>query len=87
MSVSEQYPGRGDRVEEELERLQKNKKAIQDDLKAHGSTLSAPSQVAMIAEISSISFSIKEIKQELEDMGWFEFMNEIWRGDDKPNDV
>ena len=73
----------GDKIEEEIEKMQSRRHAIRNDLKEHGSTLSAVSQVVLIAEIASIDSVIKEMKKELEDMGWQEFIQAAWR-DDEP---
>ena len=67
-----------DKVEEELEKMQARRNAIWNDLKTHGHTLSAPSQVSLIGEIASIDVSIQEMKRELEDMGWQEFIQAAW---------
>ena len=68
----------GDKVEEELEKMQARRNAIWNDLKTHGHTLSAPSQVSLIGEIASIDVSIQEMKRELENMGWQEFIQAAW---------
>jgi hypothetical protein len=67
-----------DRTEEELEKMQARRNAIWNDLKTHGHTLSAPSQVSLIGEIASIDVSIQGMKRELEDMGWQEFIQAAW---------
>jgi len=68
----------GDKIEEELSKMQSRRNAIWNDLKTHGHTLSAPSQVSLIGEIASIDVSIQEMKRELEDMGWQEFIKAAW---------
>jgi len=68
----------GDRLQEELEKMQARRNAIWNDLKKHGDTLSAPSQIALIAEIASLDSMIQEMKKELDDMGWQEFMKAAW---------
>jgi hypothetical protein len=68
----------GDKIEEELEKMHARRNAIWNDLTIHRNTLSAPSQVSLIGEIASIDVSIQEMKRELEDMGWQDFINSIW---------
>jgi hypothetical protein len=68
----------GDKIEEELSKMQARRNAIWNDLKAHGHTLSAPTQVALIGEIASIDVHIKDMKNQLEDMGWHEFIQSAW---------
>ena len=73
---------KGDKIEEELGKMQARRNAIWNDLKTHGHTLSAPSQVSLIAEIASLDSMIQEMKRELEDMGWQEFIQAAWEGGD-----
>jgi hypothetical protein len=68
----------GDKIEEELEKMQARRNAIWNDLKEHGSALSAPSQVALIGEIASIDVHIKDMSGQLEDMSWQDFISSIW---------
>ena len=68
----------GDRLQEELEKMQARRNAIWNDLKNQGAALSAASQVALIGEIASIDVHIKDMKTQLEDMGWQEFISSIW---------
>ena len=68
----------GDKIEEELEKMQARRNAIWNDLKDRGAVLSAASQVALIGEIASIDVHIKDMKSQLEDMGWQEFITNIW---------
>ena len=71
------------KIEKELEQMQARRNAIWNDLKTHGHTLSAPSQVSLIGEIASLDSMIQEMKRELEDMGWQEFIKAAWEaGDD-----
>jgi len=69
----------GDKIEEELEKMQARRNAIWNDLRSHGATLSAVSQVVLIAEIASIDVHIKDMKDQLEDMGWHEFIQAAWK--------
>jgi hypothetical protein len=71
----------GDKIEEELEKMQARRNSIWNDLKNHGATLSAVSQVTLIGEIASIDVHIKDMKDQLEDMGWQEFMQSAWNAD------
>ena len=72
-----------DKIEKELGQMQARRNAIWNDLKTHGHTLSAPSQVSLIGEIASLDSMIQEMKRELEDMGWQEFIKAAWEaGDD-----
>ena len=73
----------GDKLEEELGKMQARRNAIWNDLKIHGHTLSAPSQVSLIGEIASLDSMIQEMKRELEDMGWQEFIQAAWEGGDE----
>jgi len=68
----------GDKLEEELEKMQARRNAIWDDLKQHGASLSAASQVALIGEIASIDVHIKDMKEQLEEMGWQDFITSLW---------
>ena len=75
--------GKGNRIEEEIDKMLSRRNAIWNDLKTYGHTLSAPSQIALIAEVASIDAHVQEMKRELEDMGWQEFMKAAWEaGDD-----
>jgi hypothetical protein len=65
-------------MEEELDKMQARRNAIWNDLKNHGATLSAASQVSLIGEIASIDVHIKDMKNQLEDMGWHEFIEAAW---------
>ena len=69
----------GDKVEEELEKMQSRRNAIWNDLKNHGATLSAASQVSLIGEIASIDVHIKDMKNELEEIGWHKFIEAAWK--------
>lgn len=68
----------GDKIQEEIEKMQERRKAIWTDLGEHGTTLSAVSQVVLISEVASIDVVISQMKRELEDMGWQEFMDSLW---------
>jgi chromosome condensin MukBEF ATPase and DNA-binding subunit MukB len=70
------------KIEKELGQMQARRNAIWNDLKTHGHTLSAPSQVSLIGEIASLDSRIQEMKRELEDMGWQEFIQAAWEGGD-----
>ena len=72
----------GDKVEEELEKMQARRNAIWTDLKNNGATLSAASQVALIGEIASIDVHIKDMKEQLEEMGWQDFIQAAWNDGD-----
>jgi len=74
---------KGDKIEEELDKMQARRNAIWNDLKNHGHTLSAPSQVSLIGEIASIDTHIRDMKQQLEDMGWQEFIRAAWEAGDE----
>ena len=69
---------KGDKIEEELGRMQARRNAIWNDLKQQGIVLSAASQTALIGEIASIDVHIKDMKNQLEEMSWQEFMMGIW---------
>jgi len=68
----------GDKIEEELGKMQARRNAIWNDLSTHGHTLSAPAQVALIGEIASIDTHIREMTRELEDMKWQDFIDSAW---------
>lgn len=70
----------GEKIEEAIEKMQMRKDAIWKDLEKHGHTLSAPSQIALIAEVARIDVSISEMENQLEDMGWQEFIQAAWEG-------
>ena len=72
----------GDKVEEELEKMQARRNAIWNDLKNNGATLSAASQVALIGEIASIDVHIKDMKEQLEELGWQDFIQAAWNDGD-----
>jgi len=69
-----------DKLQEELANAIARRNAIWNDLKEHGATLSAPSQVILIGEIAIIDNQINQLKHELEEMGWQEFMQAAWDG-------
>lgn len=62
--------------------MQSRRNAIWNDLKNHGATLSAASQVALIGEIASIDVHIKDMKEQLEEMGWQDFIQAAWNGEE-----
>lgn len=68
----------GDKIEEELEKMQARRNAIWNDLRQQGAILSAATQVTLIGEIASIDAHIKDMKTQLEDMGWQDFITSIW---------
>jgi hypothetical protein len=70
----------GDKIEEEIEKMQSRRNAIRNDLKNYGANLSAVSQVVLIGEIASIDAHIKDMKSQLEDMGWQDFIQSAWNG-------
>jgi hypothetical protein len=71
---------KGDKIEEEIEKMQSRRNSIWNDLRSHGATLSAVSQVALIGEIASIDVHIKDMKEQLEEMGWQDFIQSAWNG-------
>jgi len=72
----------GEKIQELIEKMQMRKDAIWKDLEKHGHTLSAPSQIVLVAEVARIDVSISEMKNQLEDMGWQEFIQAAWEGRD-----
>ena len=72
----------GDKIEEELDKMQARRNAIWNDLRIGGATLSAASQVALIGEIASIDVHIKDMKEQLEEMGWQDFIQAAWNDGD-----
>jgi len=68
----------GDKIEEEIEKMQSRRNAIRNDLREHGATMSAVSQVILIAEIASIDTHLREMEKELKDMDWQEFIQSAW---------
>ena len=69
-----------DKLKKELGRMQARRNAIWNDLKMHGDTLSAPSQISLIGEIASLDSMIQEMQRELEDLDWQEFIQAAWEG-------
>jgi hypothetical protein len=72
----------GDKIEEEIDKMLSRRNTIWNDLRSHGETLSAVSQVVLIGEIASIDAHVREMKQELEDMGWQEFIQSVWNANE-----
>jgi chromosome condensin MukBEF ATPase and DNA-binding subunit MukB len=72
-------PSMADKIEEEIEKAQSRRNVIKNDLKEHGATLSAVSQVVLISEMASIDAVIQEMNKDLEEMGWQEFIEAAWR--------
>lgn len=70
----------GDKIEEELEKMQARRNAIWNDLKNRGESLSAASQVILIGEIATIDYHIKDMRDQLKDMGWQDFIQAAWNG-------
>ena len=68
----------GDKIEEEIEKMLHRRNKIWNDLKEHGDSLSAASQVTLIGEIASLDVHIKDMQQELESMSWHEFIEAAW---------
>ena len=75
--------GKGNRIEEEIDKMLSRRNAIWNDLKTNAQTLSPASQVALIGEIASIDVHIKDMKNQLENMGWMEFMSDLWNEEGK----
>lgn len=67
-----------DKIEEQLEKMWSRRQVIWNDLKIHGHTLSAVSQVALIAEVARIDVYMSEMEKQLEDMGWQDFIRSAW---------
>ena len=67
-------------MEEELDKMQARRDGIWNDLKNHSKVLSAASQVALIGEIASIDVHIKDMKAQLDEMGWHKFIEAAWNG-------
>jgi len=70
-----------DKIEEEIEKMISRRNAIWNDLKTHAVSMSAASQVTLISEVAVIDNVVREMKQQLEDMGWNDFMNTAWNGE------
>ena len=68
----------GEKIQEAIEKMQMRKDAIWKDLEKHGHTLSAPSQIVLIAEIASIDVHISEMQRQLDDMQWDSFISSLW---------
>ena len=73
----------GDKIEEEIDKMQSRRNSIWNDLKDHADTLSAATQVTLIGEIASIDVHIKDMKEQLDEMGWHEFIMAAWN-DNEP---
>lgn len=67
-----------DRVQIEIEHLQNRRKAIKEDLNKFGDQLSAVSQVVLLMHIAIIDNDIRDLKKNLEDMGFEDFMRKAW---------
>ena len=67
-----------DRVQIEIEHLQNRRKAIKEDLKKFGDQLSAVIQVVLLMHIAIIDNDIRDLKKNLEDMGFEDFMRKAW---------
>lgn len=74
----------GDKIEEEIDKMLSRRNRIWNDLKEHALTLSPASQVALIGEVASIDSHIQQMKRELEDMNWQEFIQSAWRSNEEP---
>lgn len=70
-----------DKIEEEIEKMISRRNAIWNDLKTHADSMSAASQVTLISEVAVIDNVVREMKQQLDDMGWNDFMNTAWNGE------
>ena len=70
-----------DKIEEEIEKMISRRNAIWNDLKTHADSMSAASQLTLISEVAVIDNVVREMKQQLEDMGWNDFMNTAWNGE------
>lgn len=68
----------GEKIEESIEKMEMRKDAIWKDLEKHGHTLTAPSQIVLIAEIANIDVHISEMQKQLDDMQWDSFISSLW---------
>jgi chromosome condensin MukBEF ATPase and DNA-binding subunit MukB len=76
---------REDRIQEEIEKMWNRRQAIANDLKTHSSSLSAISQVILMGEMAVLEYHVNEMKRELQDMGWQEFIWQAWNETGYPN--
>ena len=67
-----------DKMEAELEVLIRRRAAIRNDLTKFAVELSAASHVVLLMHLAIIDNDIKELKDELESIGFQEFMREAW---------
>ena len=65
----------GDKIEEQIEKLVFSRDALYNDLNIYGNNLSIMSRVSIQNTISSIEAHIHEYQKQLDDMKWFEFIN------------
>lgn len=70
-----------DKIQIELEHLQNRRKAIKQDLNRFGDELSAVSQVVLLMHIAIIDNDIRDLKKNMEDMGFEDFMRKAWGND------
>lgn len=67
-----------DKIQIEIEHLQNRRKAIKRDLNRFGDQLSAVSQVVLLMHIAIIDNDIRDLKKNMEDMGFEDFMRKAW---------
>lgn len=72
-----------DNLQAELEVLARRRAAIKEDLAKLGAQMSAASNVVLLMHIAILDNDIRDLKQNLEDMGFEDFMRKAWGSDDK----
>lgn len=71
-----------DQVEHIIDRLLANRNSLSNDLKNCSDDLSNIGQLVLMAEVAKIDVYLKELRQKLEDEGWFEFLRQSWGEDE-----
>ena len=69
---------KSDRMEAELEVLTRRRAAIREDLTKFAVELSAATHVVLLMHLAVIDNDIRELKEELESLGFEDFMKRAW---------
>lgn len=68
----------GDKIEEQIEKLMLSRDALYSDLNVVGNELSILARVAIQNTISDIDGHIQELRNQLDEMKWYEFVEHAW---------
>lgn len=69
---------KSDRMEAELEVLTRRRASIREDLTKFAVELSAATHVVLLMHLAVIDNDIRELKEELESLGFEDFMKRAW---------